>query len=255
MKSCRRRCFGLASTALVLLGLPGVATAQPTKETPPPPPVQSGGAQAGVRGTPPSPPIQDPAAPPPAVPYGRYVIQPSDTIAITYRYSPEYDFTGPVQPDGFVSAPLIGEVQLAGLTLEQAHERVLAKAAARLRDPELFVVLKDFEKPSFGVTGEVGKPGRFELRGRTGVLEAVAMAGGFKNSAKHSEVVLFRRYDDEHMVTRVINVKDLAKHPNSDANIELQPGDFLLVPQNRISKIERLVPIASVLLFNPLVWP
>jgi protein involved in polysaccharide export with SLBB domain len=80
------------------------------------------------------------------------------------------------------------------------------------------------------------------------------MAGGFKNSAKHSEVVLFRRYDEEHMITRIINVKDLTRNPNSGANIELQAGDFLLVPQNKISKIERLVPLVSLALLNPLVW-
>ena len=77
------------------------------------------------------------------------------------------------------------------------------------------------------------------------MLEAIAMAGGFKTSAKHSKVVLFRRYDETHVITRVINVKELQsraarRHPT------LRPGDFLFVPKNAISKFERLIPFTSI---------
>jgi polysaccharide biosynthesis/export protein len=187
-------------------------------------------------------------------PTARYVIQPSDTVAITYRYSPEYDFTGPVLPDGYVNPPLLGEIRAAGLTLEQFRDSVLTKARERLRDPEIVVLLKDFEKPAFSVGGQVDKPGRFELRGRTGVLEGIAMAGGLKTSAKDSQVVLFRRYDEETAITRLINVKDLTRAKNPERNFDLQAGDFIFVPQNKLSKIERLVPLASLALLNPLVW-
>lgn len=187
-------------------------------------------------------------------PTARYVIQPSDTVSITYRYSPEYDFTGPVLPDGYINPPLLGEVRAAGLTLEQLRDNILTKARERLRDPEIVVLLKDFEKPSFSVGGQVDKPGRFELRGRVGVLEGIAMAGGLKPSAKHSQVVLFRRYDEESAITRLINVKELTRAENPARNFDLQTGDFIFVPQNRLSKIERLVPLASIALLNPLLW-
>jgi len=200
------------------------------------------------------PPPVEPAPAVPAAPYGRYLLQPSDTISIAYRYSPEYDFTGPVQPDGFISPPLLGEIMVAGITLEQARSRILDKARVRLRDPEIYVVLKDFEKPQFAVGGEVDKPGRFELRGRIGVLEAIAMAGGFKTSAKHSQVVLFRRYDDEHVITRVLNVKEMQKHASELSNIELHAGDFVMVPKSKFSKVERIIPYVSLGLLNPYVW-
>jgi polysaccharide export outer membrane protein len=106
--------------------------------------------------------------------------------------------------------------------------------------------LRDFQKPRFVVGGEVDKPGQFELRGRITVLEAIAMAGGFKNSAKHSDVVLFRRYDETRAVTRVINAKQLAKADRIQEDPDLRPGDFLFVPQNKISKVERLIPFASI---------
>jgi protein involved in polysaccharide export with SLBB domain len=72
------------------------------------------------------------------------------------------------------------------------------------------------------------------------------MAGGFKSSAKHSQVVLFRRFDETQAVTRVINAKELAKANRPEEDPFLRPGDFLFVPQNKLSKIERILPWTSI---------
>src|SRR5438093_7798546 len=123
----------------------------------------------------------------------RYRLQPTDVLEIHYRYTPEFDQTVTVQPDGFVILRIVGDLKLEGLTLEQAKAAILEKASQRLNEPEVTLVLKDFEKPYFVVGGEVASPGRFEMRGTITALQAVAMAGGFKNSSKHSQVLLFRR--------------------------------------------------------------
>ena len=182
----------------------------------------------------------DPAVIPPD-PY--YKLQPSDVVLVRYRYTPEYDATVAIRPDGFITLPIVGEVKVSGLTVADAAREVKTAASARLRDPEMTFELKDFQKPRFVVGGEVDNPGQFELRGRVTVLEAIAMAGGFKNSAKHSNVVLFRRYDETQAVTRVINAKELAKPSRIAEDPTLRPGDFLFVPQNAISKFERLHPV------------
>ena len=130
----------------------------------------------------------------------RYVLQVSDEVQLAYRYTPEFNFSGRIQPDGFISAPIIGDVLVAGYTISQAREILLRVARQRLRDPEMSFVLKDFVKPMFTVGGEVEKPGQFELRGRVGVLEAVAIAGGFKRSAKASQLVLLQRFDNERAI-------------------------------------------------------
>jgi polysaccharide export outer membrane protein len=187
-------------------------------------------------------------------PAARYQIQPSDTIAISYRYTPEFDFTGVVQPDGFINAPIIGDLKIAGLTLDQARDVVLGKAAVRLRDPEISVLLKDFVKPAFTVGGEVGQPGKFDLRGHVGVSEAIAMAGGFKPTAKHTQVLLLRRYDGEHVSTQLIDIQKLSHKPNAEPEFQIVAGDFLYVPQSRFSRIERILPIASLGLLNPYIW-
>ncbi len=181
-----------------------------------------------------------------AAPESFYKLQPSDVLFVRYRVTPEYDATVAVQPDGFISLPLVGEVKVAGLSTADARREIVRVASARLNDPEITVELKDFQKPRFVVGGQVEKPGQFELRGRVTLLEAVAMAGGFKTSAKHSQVVMFRRYDDTRAVTRVINAKELTRSNKIVEDPELRAGDLIFVPQNRISKIERLVPFTTV---------
>jgi polysaccharide export outer membrane protein len=175
----------------------------------------------------------------------RYRIEANDVLTVKYRYTPEYDYTLTVQPDGFISLPIVGELKVGGLTVEEAIRAIQKQASLRLRDPEVTVELKEFDRPRFYVGGEVGKPGEFALRGRVGVLEAVAMAGGFKPSAKHSQVVLFRQVDKVHATRTVYNAKELVKNVEA-MNVDLQPGDLLFVPQNRVSKVMSVVPLAAM---------
>jgi len=184
----------------------------------------------------------------------RYVLQVSDEVELTYRYTPEFNFSGRIQPDGFISAPIIGDVLVAGYTISQAREILLRVARQRLRDPEMSFVLKDFVKPMFTVGGEVEKPGQFELRGRVGILEAVAIAGGFKRSAKASQLVLLRRFDSERATARLINAKELEKMRDPEHDIRLQPGDMIVVPRTKLSYVEPYVPIASLVLLSPFAW-
>jgi hypothetical protein len=96
-------------------------------------------------------------------------------------------------------------------------------------------VLKDFVKPMFTVGGEVEKPGQFELRGRVGVLEAVAIAGGFKRSAKASQLVLLQRFDNERATARLINAKELHKMQGPRARYQAEAGDMIVVPRTKLS--------------------
>ncbi|MGC2107978.1 MAG: polysaccharide biosynthesis/export family protein, partial [Candidatus Korobacteraceae bacterium] len=77
----------------------------------------------------------------------RYRLQPTDVVEVHYRYTPEFDQTVTVQPDGFVTLQIVGDLKLQGLTLDQTKAAILEKASSRLKDPEITIVLKDFEKP------------------------------------------------------------------------------------------------------------
>ena len=184
----------------------------------------------------------------------RYRLQPTDVVEVHYRYTPEFDQTVTVQPDGFVTLQIVGDLKLQGLTLDQLKAAILEKAAQRLNGPEVTIVLKDFEKPYFVVGGEVGAPGRFEMRGTVTALQAIAMAGGFKTaSAKHSQVILFRRVGPDLAETQILNLKAAMSTSVREPLSDLRAGDMLIVPQNRISKIERFVKWGNFGIYaNPL---
>jgi polysaccharide export outer membrane protein len=110
----------------------------------------------------------------------------------------------------------------------------------------------DFEKPYFVVGGQVGKPGKFDWRGDVSVTQAIAIAGGLTDAAKHSQVLLFRRVSDQWTQAKIINVKKMFASRNLQEDPELQPGDMLFVPKNALSKIKPFLPTASAgAFYNP----
>ena len=126
-----------------------------------------------------------------------YRLTRSDVVSLSFTLSPEFDQTLTVQPDGYVALKDARPVLAQGLTVEQFREAVEKAYAGYLHDPQVAVALKDFEHPYFVAGGEVGKPGKYELRADTTVMEAVEIAGGFTHEAKHSQVLLFRRVNDD----------------------------------------------------------
>jgi len=184
----------------------------------------------------------------------RYVLVPGDVFEIQYRYTPEFNQTVTVQPDGYVSLEIGGDVKVAGRNLDQVRKIILTYASKRLASPEVIVVLKEFQKPYVVVAGEVVQPGKFELREKVTAIQAVLLAGGFKDSAKSSQILVFRKLNGETAEVRVLNFRTLKRTSDLENDLTLQPGDMILVPRNRISKIERYVRLASLATFlNPLI--
>jgi polysaccharide export outer membrane protein len=175
----------------------------------------------------------------------RYRIQPNDVVEVQFRYTPEYNFTGTVQPDGFIALQIVGDVKMSGLTLAEASAAIAQQARARLRDPEVTVLLKDFVKPHFVVAGEVARPGNYELRGEVTVIEAIAMSGGFKESSKRSQVILLRRVNTDYAEVKVLDLKRLMSAANIGEAPRIRPDDLLVVPQNAISRVEPFVRLGS----------
>jgi polysaccharide export outer membrane protein len=180
----------------------------------------------------------------------RYRIQPNDIVDIQFRYTPEYNYTGTVQPDGFVAMQVVGDVRIGGLTLAEASAAITKQASTRLREPEVTVLLKDFVKPHFVVAGEVGHPGIFDLRGDVTVIEAIAISGGFKESSQRTQVILLRRADKEYAEVKVFNMKKLMAPGGIREDILIRPDDMLVVPQNRISRMEPYVRVGSTGLYG-----
>jgi len=182
----------------------------------------------------------------------RYKIAAGDTFEVNFELSPEFNQTVTVQPDGFITLRGIGDVHVAGKKVPELAETLRQSYAKILNDPQISVVLKDFEKPYFVADGQVGKPGKYELRGEITVTQAIAQAGGFLDSSKHSQVLLFRRVDDQWTEARIFNVKKMEKSRNLTEDAVLRPGDMLFVPKNTFSKIQKFIPNASVGSYIPI---
>jgi len=170
-----------------------------------------------------------------------YRLNRSDVVALSFTLSPEFDQTLTVQPDGYTFLKDAGPVLAQGLTLEEFRAAVRQAYTGYLHDPQVAVALKEFEHPYFVAGGEVGHPGKYELRADTSIMEAVQIAGGFTHQAKHSQVVLFRHLNDDLVEAHVFDLKKMLREKNLSEASLLRPGDLVFVPQNSISKIERFI--------------
>jgi len=181
----------------------------------------------------------------------RYLMRPGDVFDITFEYTPEFNQTVTVQPDGYVALRDVGDLYVAGLATPDVSQKLVEAYGKILNKPAISILMKDFEKPYFIADGQLGHPGKYELRGDTTVVQAVAMAGGFLTSAKHSEVVLFRRVSDQWVESKVLDVKKMENSHNLSEDMHLRPGDMVFVPKNKISKIQPYLPSTS---FSMIPW-
>ena len=175
-----------------------------------------------------------------------YRLSKSDVVDVNFTFSPDFNQTLTVQPDGFVALKGAGTLLAEGLTIPEMQQAVANAYRGFLHEPEVTVSLKDFEKPYFLASGEVARPGKYELRGDLTVNEAVAIAGGFTQQARHSQVIVFRRISAYVAESHVIDLKKMLDSHDISEDLHLQPGDFIFVPQSRISKIRKYVPTNSM---------
>jgi polysaccharide export outer membrane protein len=186
----------------------------------------------------------------------RYRIEAGDSFDLTFELSPEFNQTAVgVQPDGFVTLRGVGDLKVAGQTVPELTQTLRTAYSKILNDPLISVVLKDFEKPYFVAGGQVAKPGKYDMHGQVTVTQAIEIAGGFQSSAKHSQVMLFRRVDDQWTEAKLIDVKKMEKNGNLNEDPFLHPGDMLIVPKNTMSKIDRFIPNLSMGTYLPLALP
>ena len=179
----------------------------------------------------------------------RYRLQPGDVLEVQFRYSPEFNQTVTVQPDGYITLEIGGDLKVAGFTIEQTRTAILRQARTRLQDPVATIMLKEFQRPYFVVAGEVSQPGKIEMRERVTAIQAIMLAGGMKETAKSSQVVVFRKINSDMAEVKLLNLKSIRRTSDLENDLTLQAGDMVFVPRDKISKIERFMKLASVAAF------
>jgi polysaccharide export outer membrane protein len=158
-----------------------------------------------------------------------YIIGAEDVITVYVWKEPEMSQKVPVRPDGMISMPLLGEIKAAGYTPVQLGQQLTEAMKKLISDPQVTVIVTEVRSLSFNIVGEVTRPGYFPLTRRMTVLDAIAMAGGFKDFAKTKKIYVLRTSNGT-QERLPFNYKDVINGKNPQQNIELEPRDTIVVP-------------------------
>ncbi len=159
-----------------------------------------------------------------------YRIGPEDILQISIWKNEAMSRTVPVRPDGKITLPLLNDVDAAGLTPMEFRDLLIKKLTEYMPAPEVSVIVVDPKSFKVSVMGEVPKPGRFELRSRTTVLDMLALAGGLSQFASRSKIVVLRPEGGKGMKRLPFNYNKAVSAGGEQENFYLQAGDIVVVP-------------------------
>lgn len=184
----------------------------------------------------PAAPLQGATAKPPASPAAAvtppsdYVIGPADVLTITYRN--EKDMTGDymVRPDGKITLPFFGDIDAIGVTPQQLSERLVKVSDKLYIDPTITVGVKAINSRKVSITGYVEKPGQYDILTPMDVVQLISLAGGLREFTDGKDITIIRKEGGKHTSFK-FNYKDVLEGKKLEQNIQLKPGDSVLVPE------------------------
>src|SRR5688572_2414289 len=197
------------------------AFAQATKPAPTPASAAQSVPTAAAAAVAPRP--TDPVLPP------GYLIGTDDVLSIMFWKDKDMSSEAQVRPDGRIALPLINEVQAAGLTPEQLREKITEESKKYMEDANITIVVRQINSRKAFITGEVNKPGPYPLVSPTSVMQLISMAGGLREYANSKKIIIMRTVNGK-PVSLPFNYKDVVAGKNLTQNIELKPGDTVVVP-------------------------
>jgi polysaccharide biosynthesis/export protein len=178
-------------------------------------------------------PGKDAAAAPPAAPGATvdppadFVIGPEDVLSIVFWRDKDMTTQVKVRSDGKISLPLLDEIQAAGLTPSDLRARLIQESKKYFGNPTVTVVVNEINSRKVFITGQVVKPGPYVILAPTTVLQLIAMAGGLRDFADSKNITIVRQERGK-TTSALFNYKNIRK--NLSQNIELKPGDTVVVP-------------------------
>ena len=153
-----------------------------------------------------------------------------DVLAINVWKEPDVSRSVPVRSDGKISLPLVGELTAGGQTPLQLEQEITRRLANYISEPEVTVIVQDSKSQRINILGMVVRPGTYMLTGSATILDAIAMAGGFRDFAKQKEIYVLRANADGTEKRLTFNYKEVIKGKNPEQNIRLLPRDTVVVP-------------------------
>jgi polysaccharide export outer membrane protein len=168
-----------------------------------------------------------------------YTIGPEDLLEITVWRNTDLSKVVAVRPDGRISLPLIGDVGAAGRTAAQLAEAIAEKLKEFKENPQVSIVVKEVNSYAIYVLGEVSKPGKYPLKSKTTLLQAITLASGFTPAAARNKIVVFRFGDQGGKDIKIkASYDDIIMRDESPQNIQLKPGDTIVVPSETMVLIK-----------------
>src|SRR5579862_3799001 len=160
-----------------------------------------------------------------------FVIGNDDVLAINVWKEPDVSRPSvPVRSDGKISLPLVGEVQASGRTPLKLEQEIAEKLKSYIAEPEVTVMVQQINSQKYNILGMVNRPGSYPISNSATVLDAIALAGGFKDFAKQKAIYVLRQNPDGTQARLAFNYKEVVKGKNPAQNIKLQPRDTIVVP-------------------------
>jgi len=168
-----------------------------------------------------------------AVPDYKYLIGPGDQLDIVVWRSPELSGTVPVRPDGKITSPLIEDMVAIGKDPTELAREIEGRLKKYIKDPVVTVVVKNFVGPSaeqIRVVGQAAKPQALAYRQKMTLLDVMIAVGGITEFAAGNRAVLVRRAEGDKQYN--IRLRDLLKNGDVGANVEMMPGDVIIIPES-----------------------
>jgi polysaccharide export outer membrane protein len=160
-----------------------------------------------------------------------YIIGPEDVLEITVWKNQDLSKTVQVRPDGKLSLPLVGDVSAVGRSAGQLTQDIADRLRSYMENPTVSIVVREVNSYAIYVLGEVVKPGKYPLKSKTTLLQAITLAQGFTPVAARNKIVIFRLGKDGEALTKIkASYDDIVLRDGTKQNIELKPGDQIVVP-------------------------
>ena len=185
--------------------------------------------------------LTDPRVQANSYPQKGYRIQAGDDLQIRFFYNPELNDQVIVRPDGFISLQLIEELMVLGMTPGELTATLKQRYDPMIQRSAITVTMRAFAAERIYVDGEVNKPGLFPLTGRVTVMQAIALAGGYKDSARLHEIILIRRGPSNEPLAIPIDLWAIINGENMGQDILLLPFDIVFLPKSPIANINKWV--------------
>jgi polysaccharide export outer membrane protein len=161
-----------------------------------------------------------------------YVIGGGDTLNIIVSGNPELSMSVPVRPDGKVSAPLVEELVVQGKNSGEVAREIEKRLSKYVRDPVVTVIVTSFVGPyseQIRVVGEAARPQVLHYKQKMTVLDVMIAVGGLTDFAAGNRATILRTSEGNKQYS--VRLKDLIKNGDISANVEMKPGDILIIPQ------------------------